>query len=84
MAPTIASLAETQATILERLNNTRGDVESKHKQNRSDIHAMRNDIQDLTHEIWMLKLKVAGYSGLGSAIVLAVFKGIELLTQHSK
>ena len=67
----------TLAVIVERVNNLKEDLDEKHDQNTRAIHAMRNDIQNLSQQIWLVKLKIAGYAAGGGVITGIVLKFIE-------
>lgn len=73
----LVDLKVGQAIMLERLDNTRLDVETKHEQNRKSIHDMREQLQHCIDDIWKLKIKIAGYSAIGGAIAALIGKLIE-------
>lgn len=69
----------TLAVLAERIHNLSRNLDEKHIQNRRDIHKMQNDIQTLTNQVWLIKLKLAGFSALGSAAGVAVVKLVEFI-----
>jgi len=56
----------------ERVSNLKSDLDTKHTQNRRDIHLLRNSVEELNQQIWLLKVKIAGYSS-AAGILTAVF-----------
>ena len=71
MAP-ILSLA----VLNERVENLRDNLDEKHAQNRRDIHLLRNKQQEILDAVWLIKLKLALWSGGGGVLTAGV---IELL-----
>lgn len=67
----------TLAVIVERVNNLKEDLDEKHLQNRQDIHKMRSDIQVLSQQIWLVKLKIAGYAAGGGVLTGVVLKIVD-------
>lgn len=64
--PSLSDLDKGQAVIVERLAHMERDVDFKHNQNRNSIHAINDQLQKLTNEVWMIKVKIVGYaSGAG-------------------
>lgn len=72
----------TLAVLEERVKSLREDLQSKHQQNRGDIHKIKDELQTLNEQIWLLKLKIAGYAGGGSAIAVALEQLIKWLIHH--
>jgi hypothetical protein len=56
------------AVLVERIDNLARLLEEKHTQNRKDIHIMRSDIQSLTNQIWLIKLKLAAFAAAGAGV----------------
>jgi hypothetical protein len=69
----------TVAVLVERIENLRDSLEEKHKQNRGDIHKMENEIQALTNQIWLIKLKLAGFSAAGASAGVGLVELIKYL-----
>lgn len=68
MGVTLADLDKGQAVILNKLENIVKDVDSKHTQNRSSIHDIREELHKAVDEIWKLKIKIAGYAAIAGVI----------------
>ncbi len=63
---TLADLDKGQAVIGERISSMKADIDNKHKQNRDSIHSINGRLDILTNQMWLLKLKIVGYtSGAG-------------------
>jgi hypothetical protein len=82
MAPTIASLDKGQAVIIERIEHLKNTQTENHKQNRGSIHAANGKLERIENEIWLLKIKVAGYAGLGSTVATLIFEGVKYWAGH--
>lgn len=52
----------------ERVEHLRRDLDDKHEQNRKDIHSLRNGQEHIVNSIWLIKVKLALWSGAGGAI----------------
>ena len=72
----------TLAVLEERLKGLREDLQSKHTQNRKDIHDIKDEIQTLNNQIWLIKLKIASYAGGGSAAAVSIVEFIKWLIHH--
>jgi hypothetical protein len=68
--------------LIERIENLKLTLDEKHTQNRKDIHLLRNDVQSLTNQIWLIKLKLAAYAAGGSVLGGSVATGIIKLIEH--
>ena len=79
---TLASLYAEVQVLSERISNLSVNLNEKHSQNRRDVHTMRNDIQLLSQQVWLIKLKLAAYAAGGSAIGGGTVVGIIKLIQH--
>lgn len=83
---TLAVLEERLKGLREELqrraDDIRTDVEIRHKQNRGDIHQIRDELQTMNDQIWLLKLKIASYAGGGSAAAVSVVEFIKWLIHH--
>lgn len=65
------NVTQSLDVLVERVENLKGSLEEKHGQNRRDIHAMRNDMQTLAHEVWLIKIKITAYA-TGAGILTAI------------
>lgn len=63
---TLGTLHAGQQVMIERVENLKSDLNTKHSQNRKDIHDIRSEVQEVQQQIWMLKLKLAAYAAGGS------------------
>lgn len=79
---TLSSLYAEVQVLAERINNLTASLNEKHSQNRRDNHTMRNDIQLLSNQIWLIKLKLAAYAAGGSALGGGTVVGLIKLIQH--
>lgn len=70
------------AVLVERVQNLKDDLDSKHTQNRKDIHLMRSEIQALSNQIWLIKLKLAAYAGVGGLVGAGGITGLIKLIEH--
>lgn len=76
---TLADLDKGQAVILEKIDNIKEDVNTKHAQNRSSIHDLKNDIHEVCEEVWKLKVKIAGYAAVSGVITAICIHYVEKL-----
>lgn len=78
---TLGTLHSGQQVMIERVENLKTDLNTKHSQNRRDIHDIKNEVQEVKDQIWMLKLKLAAYAAGGSigggSIAAIIIKVIE-------
>lgn len=83
---TLGVLEERLKNLKEQLKSSiedaKTDVDEKHRQNRSDVHKIYGELQKLNDQIWLLKLKIAGYAGGGSAIAVGLEQFIKWLVHH--
>jgi hypothetical protein len=73
------ALTISMAVLVERVENLTHKLEEKHQQNRKDIHKMQNDIQALTNQIWLIKIKLAGFAAAGAGGAVGVAELIKWL-----
>lgn len=66
----------------ERLKYLKEDLHGKHQQNRNDIHAVKGELEKLNNQIWLLKLKIAGWAGGGSAVSVGLLEFFKWLFHH--
>jgi hypothetical protein len=64
------------AVLIERMENLKRELDEKHSQNRRDIHLLRNKQQEILDAVWLIKLKLALWSGGGGVLTAGA---IELL-----
>jgi hypothetical protein len=80
LAEAVRQLELGQVEIKSELKHIREDVETRHAQNRKDIHALRNIAQtcyDLIHKLEIKQIKQASIMG---AIVAIIVEGIRLVS----
>jgi hypothetical protein len=69
----------TVAVLVERIENLVKSLDDKHGQNRKDIHQMKNDIQQLTNQIWLIKIKLAAYAASGAGAGVGIIELVKYL-----
>lgn len=78
---TMNTLHAGQQVMIERVENLKSDLNTKHSQNRKDIHDIKGEVEDVKNQIWMLKLKLAAYAAGGSigggSIAAVIIKIVE-------
>jgi hypothetical protein len=66
----------------ERIGNLKETQVINHTQNRKDIHAIKNELETMNNQIWLIKLKIAAYSGGGSALAVGIMEAVKWLFHH--
>lgn len=72
----------TLEVLVERIDNLKVDLNEKHHQNRNSIHKLNGEVERLNTQIWLLKLKIAGWAGGGSAISVGILEFFKWLLTH--
>lgn len=62
------------AVLIERMENLKRELDEKHSQNRRDIHLLRNKQQEILDAVWLIKLKLALWSGGGGVLTAGVIE----------
>jgi hypothetical protein len=82
----LVGLYSGQEVIKEQIKNLNKDLEVKHQQNRSSIHDLRSDLQDVCNEVWKLKIKIVGLSviaGIVTTVITSLIKlAIDSIMKH--
>lgn len=72
----------TLEVLVERIDNLKVDLNEKHNQNRNSIHKLNGEVSRLNDQIWLLKLKIAGWAGGGSALSVGIMEFLKWVFSH--